>query len=164
MGTTAHLRNRELSPVERQAAELEVQAIRAVEEGRDLEGALELLGRAISMAPTYPSPRNNRAQVYRLFKRPSRTEEARVDLETALAQATVEDFPLVRRQALSQRAWLSYADGCMEAAFRDFEAAAALGCTEARRMAVKCNPYARLCNDIMQEMLTRLYYSHPQQD
>lgn len=161
---TILVRNRELSPVEREAAELEVLAIQAVEVNDDRERALELLGQAIAMAPTYPSPLNNRAQVYRLFKRPSRTEEARADLEAALAQATVEDFPLVRRQALSQRAWLHYADGSMEAAFRDFEAAAALGCTEAQRMAVRCNPYARLCNDIMQEMLNRLYYSRPQQD
>lgn len=160
---TARLENRELSRTERQAAELELQAIQTVEADRDLERALALLAQAIALAPAYPSPLNNRAQVYRLFRQPARTEEACADLEAALVLATVEDFPLVRRQALCQRAWLHHAAGRTEEAFRDFEAAAVLGCGEARRMAVKCNPYARLCNDIMQEMLNRLYYSIPQE-
>ena len=41
---------------------LEVQAVRAAEEG-NLEDALELLTRAVNEAPNYASPYNNRAQV-----------------------------------------------------------------------------------------------------
>ena len=44
------------------AKDLEVQAVRAAEEG-NLEDALELLTRAVNEAPNYASPYNNRAQV-----------------------------------------------------------------------------------------------------
>ena len=44
------------------AKDLEVQAVRAAEEG-NLEDALELLTRAVNEAPNYSSPYNNRAQV-----------------------------------------------------------------------------------------------------
>jgi len=44
------------------AKNLEVQAVRAAEEG-SLGDALELLSRAITEAPNYASPYNNRAQV-----------------------------------------------------------------------------------------------------
>ena len=46
----------------RRAKDLEVQAVRAAEEG-NLEDALELLTRAVNEAPNYASPYNNRAQV-----------------------------------------------------------------------------------------------------
>ena len=42
--------------------EVELEGVRAAEGGR-LEEAVELLTRAITMAPSYPSPYNNRAQV-----------------------------------------------------------------------------------------------------
>ena len=44
------------------AKDLEVQAVRAAEEG-SLGDALELLHRAVTEAPNYASPYNNRAQV-----------------------------------------------------------------------------------------------------
>ena len=44
------------------AKDLQVQAVRAAEEG-NLEDALALLTRAINEAPNYASPYNNRAQV-----------------------------------------------------------------------------------------------------
>ena len=50
------------SDVVQRAKDLEVQAVRAAEEG-NLEDALELLTRAVNEAPNYASPYNNRAQV-----------------------------------------------------------------------------------------------------
>jgi tetratricopeptide (TPR) repeat protein len=169
--------NRKLRPIEEEAAQLELQAIRLTEQkSPQLQDAVRLLTQAIALAPEYPSPYNNRAQVYRLL---GEQEKSLADLNRAIElcdSAAPNDFSLVKRQALNQRAWLRYqaaADGGGEgeggdgdeknsdAAYKDFEAAAALGSTDARRMAVRCNPYARLCNDIMQEMLSRLYYSKP---
>ena len=46
------------------AKDLEVQAVRAAEEG-NLKDSLELLTRAVNEAPNYASPYNNRAQVSR---------------------------------------------------------------------------------------------------
>ena len=46
----------------KRARELEVQAVRAAEDG-NLSHALELLNRAVVEAPTYASPYNNRAWV-----------------------------------------------------------------------------------------------------
>lgn len=138
---------------------MEMAAIGAVEKGGPKEEALEILNQAIQLAPLYPSPLNNRAQIYRLLRKP---DEAMEDLSRAIELATESDFPLVRRQALAQRGWLHY--GHWEdyrAAFKDFEEAAALGCEEAKQMAVRCNPYARLCSLMMQEMLGKLYYSDP---
>ncbi len=45
-----------------QAKQLEVDAVRAAENGK-LDDALDILNRAIAIAPDYPSPYNNRAQV-----------------------------------------------------------------------------------------------------
>ena len=44
------------------AKSLEVEAVKMAEEG-DLEKAASLLTEAITIAPSYPSPYNNRAQV-----------------------------------------------------------------------------------------------------
>jgi hypothetical protein len=43
-----------------------------------------------------------------------------------------------------------------DAAFRDFEAAGALGSQLARAEAAKLNPYAKLCN----AMLTEMFQAH----
>ena len=52
----------EVSAEVSQAKELEVEAVRAAE-GERLDDALHMLTRAIAIAPAYPSPYNNRAQV-----------------------------------------------------------------------------------------------------
>lgn len=151
-------RNRPLTDSEIIASRLEIEAITVAESpAKDYQKALLLLTEAIAKAPNYPSPFNNRAQVYRLL-----TDHgcALADLEIALEQCG-NDFPLVKRQALCQRAWIRHAAGHREEAFADFDAAGKLGCEEARKMAVACNPYAKLCNSIMQEMLDKLYYSKP---
>lgn len=138
---------------------MELEAIAAVEKEGAHEKALELLNQAINLAPNYPSPYNNRAQILRLL---NRVEEATSDLNRAIELSADEEFPIVRRQALAQRGWINFLDEQkMELAFADFEAAGKLGCEESKKMAVRCNPYARLCSSIMQEMLHKLYYSKP---
>ncbi|PJF17130.1 hypothetical protein PSACC_03053 [Paramicrosporidium saccamoebae] len=146
--------NRPLSETERRAAGLEVEAIKAAEEDKDFERAALILTKAVEQCPSYPSPYNNRAQVYRLQ---NNLDLAICDLDRAIALS--QEFPVVRRQALCQRAWIRYSRGETEVAYKDFEAAGNLGDADARRMAVRCNPYARLCNNIVQGMLERLYYS-----
>ena len=153
------MRNRPLNKDEQEAAALEVKAIAAAEKDKSYEQALKYLQQAIDTAPQYPSPYNNRAQVYRLM---GKMDEALEDLNKAIAQSPVNDFPLVRRQALAQRGWIYFRDESKsDAAFADFEEAAKLGCEESKQMAVRCNPYARLCSSIMQEVFSKLYYSKP---
>jgi Tfp pilus assembly protein PilF len=57
--------------------------------------------------------------------------------------------PSIRRRALAQRAWIYYRAGKNEAAFQDFEGAAKLGCSDSKKMAIRCNPYAQLCNEML---------------
>lgn len=149
-------RKRELTEPEMEASRLELEAIKAAENETELPKAIALLTRAIELAPEYPSPYNNRAQVYRLG---GQKDLALSDLNRAIELSM--DFPDVRRQALCQRAWVLHSKDKLEDAYRDFEEAGKLGSEDARKMAVRCNPYARLCNNIMQEMLSRLYYSQP---
>ena len=52
----------EVSEEVRRAKHLEVEAVREAEGGR-LEEAMRILTEAITVAPDYPSPYNNRAQV-----------------------------------------------------------------------------------------------------
>lgn len=75
----------------------------------------------------------------------------------ACLQASPEDC--IKRRALAQRGWIHYRRGETDAAFADFEAAAHLGCLESKRMAVRCNPYAKLCHEMMLEMLDPHYFS-----
>lgn len=147
---------RQLTEAEQAAAKLELEAIQVAEQEDELAKSIVLLTTAIEMAPNYPSPLNNRAQVYRLR---GQVEDALNDLNRAIELST--DFPGVRRQALCQRAWILHSQGKVEDAYEDFAEAGRLGNEDARKMAVRCNPYARLCNTIMQEMLEKLYYSQP---
>lgn len=150
--------NRPLDQDERTAAKLEVEAIRAAEQDGDFKNALALLTQAIESCPKYPSPYNNRAQVLCLMDAGNR-EMALKDLDKAISLG--HDFPAVQRQAYCQRAWIRRVEGNMDEAFADYEAAAKLGSNVGRKMAVACNPYARLCNNIMQEMLEKVYFTRP---
>jgi len=156
-------RNRPLcGPAEADAARLEAEALgvmlREGESPESLQKALQLLQRAIDAAPDYPSPYNNRAQVRRLCGAAVPTSAVVADLDAAV-QLSGEEFPAVKQQALHHRAWLHYLAGEMQAAFVDFEAAGQLGSEEARTMATRCNPFARLCGAAVQEMLERTHYS-----
>ena len=77
-----------------------------------------------------------------------RDEEALSVLEACLSLCHADNAP-IRRRALAQRGWLNFRAGRREQAFRDFEEAGRLGCVESKRMAVRCNPYAQLCQEIV---------------
>lgn len=139
---------------EMEAAKIELKAINIAEGEKDYEQALLLIDEAIKIAPRYPSLYNNRAQLLNLINSDPTNE-----LNKAIILSDEENFPLVKRNALLQRAWYKYVKGESEEAFHDFSEAAKLGSTEGKKMAVRCNPYARLCNNIMQEMLQSIYYS-----
>ena len=153
-------KNRPLNEEEKKAASIELQAIQAAEVEEDFAKALSLINKAIAMSPEYPSPYNNRAQIYRLMEKDE--ESVLADLNKAISLSN-DDFPRVKAQALCQRAWLKYSKGEMADAYVDFESSSTLGCSDAKKMTVRCNPYARLCNNIMREMLQRLYFSKQQE-
>lgn len=151
---------------ETRSAELEAEAISVAESEKNYSKALSILNESINTCPTYPSPHNNRAQVRRLIlsaenKNSLKEEKEIMDDLNAAINLCKDEFPVVKRLALCQRASIHYGKGDNEAAFRDFEAAAKLGSKVGRRMATACNPYARLCNNIMQQMLQSLYFSNP---
>lgn len=96
---------------------------------------------------------NNKAQLLRLLGRDSEALEC---LDLVLSSSAARK---VVRQSSAQRAWLHFRSGDNEAAFKDFECAAKLGCLESKRMAVRCNPYAAMCNQMLQEIIGSTFYS-----
>lgn len=109
------------------AKEMEVEAVRAAEGGR-LEEALQLLTTAITMAPAYPSPYNNRAQVHRLRGDITLALE---DLNSALHLCGGRGK--VGVQAYCQRGLIHRLQGNEEEAKEDFTAAARMGCKFAQK-------------------------------
>ena len=149
-----------LSEEEAQVVPQELEAIQLAESTKDYGRAKQILDQVIACCPTYASAYNNRAQLLRLM---GEREAALADLNEAIRRAEQSRRPSVQRLALCQRGIVHREGGRTEEAFHDFEAAGRLGLNDARRMAVACNPYATLCNSIMQEMLDNLYYSRHQQ-
>lgn len=137
--------------------ELEIEAIRLAE--NNPSEALKLVDEiAFKLGSdymrNYPSLWNNKAQILRLL---GRTEEAHHLLNQILQIDNLNKT--VRRQASAQRGWLLYRAGDREAAFTDFRRAGELGCGESRRMAAKCNPYAAMCNQMLQEIIQSTFYT-----
>lgn len=98
---------------------------------------------------------NNKAQVLRLMGR---------DLESLQCLNKIFSYPQVTsktvlRQASAQRGWLHFRLGDNEAALRDFERAGMLGCLESKRMAVRCNPYSAMCNQMIHEIIGSTFYT-----
>ncbi len=61
-------------------------------------------------------------------------------------------------QALAQRATIKRREGCDEAAREDFERAAALGHRWAAQQAASLNPFAKLCNAMLTEVMKKPTY------
>ena len=91
---------------------------------------------------------NNRAQVRQFLKK---TDGAKQDLDRAilLAEARVPPDQLTLRQAHTQRGMLLKLDGLDDEARVEFEKAAKLGSTLAKKEAAKLNPIAKQCNELM---------------
>lgn len=108
----------------------------------------------MKLFPGHPSPLNNRAQIYRLLHKKS---EALKDLDEALALPDVEAYPLVMRQVYTQRGWVHFVEDNLEQAKADFEKAYALGNKEAHQLALRCNPYAAMCNAMLAEIVQKAF-------
>jgi tetratricopeptide (TPR) repeat protein len=148
-----------------EASEEELVAVRQAEAGQ-LTEALETFTRLIAQHPSIASLYNNRAQIC-LLLRPHDNHDADnsaweqrawTDLQACLK--IMGDAPgdlLTERQCREQLGWLAFRRGEGEEARRHFDRAAELGSLQARRMAVRCNPYAELCNAMFREALGPLF-------
>ncbi|KAI8063591.1 tetratricopeptide repeat protein 36-like protein [Gongronella butleri] len=122
----------------------------ALAEKDDLEGALKLLNQCIDTESDYASAYNNRAQIFRLQKE---TDKALADLDKVVQLGVGQ--PKVLRQAYTQRAIIKRQQGDEKGAREDFELGAKFGNPLARNFTVNENPYAKLCNAMMAEVMAR---------
>ncbi|KAF7727109.1 Tetratricopeptide repeat protein 36 [Apophysomyces ossiformis] len=137
---------------------LEKEAIALAESG-NMDAALETLNKCIDIEKDYASAYNNRsayylvilsAQIYRMRKN---DDLALKDLDTVISLA--EGQPKVLRQAYTQRAILRRQQGDLTGAREDFAIGAKYGNPIARNVTIQENPYAKMCNQIMMEVMSR---------
>uniref|UniRef100_A0A8C3J6M6 Tetratricopeptide repeat protein 36 n=1 Tax=Calidris pygmaea TaxID=425635 RepID=A0A8C3J6M6_9CHAR len=159
-----------------QARDLELQGVSAAESG-DVSTALERFGEAIRLLPQRASAYNNRAQALRLrgdvagewrrwgwegggpwYPNPPRLPfsppGALRDLDTAIALS--RGCGRAACQSFVQRGLIHRLQAREEEARQDFERAARLGSSFARRQLVLLNPYSALCNQMLCQMLGQL--------
>ncbi|CAO3687814.1 unnamed protein product [Umbelopsis vinacea] len=132
-----------------QVQELEKEGVKLAEEDH-LDEALDKLSQAITICDYYASVYNNRAQVYRLK---NDLERAIADLDNAMKYGVGQ--PKVLRQAYTQRAIIRKQQGDIAGAQADFERGAKFGNPIAKTISVNENPYAKMCNQIMLEVMGR---------
>lgn len=133
-----------------EAKRLELSGIEAAEKG-GLDEAISLFDRAVEAAPHYASAFNNRAQGKRMKGDP---EGAMEDLNKAIDLCGSRGK--VAEQAYVQRAMIRRLKGDDDGAFQDFRIAAALGSAFAKAEAVRLNPYAAMCNQMLREVIGKL--------
>ncbi|XP_006741667.1 tetratricopeptide repeat protein 36 [Leptonychotes weddellii] len=133
-----------------QSKVLELQGVMAAEAG-DLSTALERFGQAINLLPERASAYNNRAQARRLQ---GDVAGALEDLERAVTLSCVRVRFVF--QGFVQRGLLARLQGRNDDARGDFERAARLGSSFARRQLVLLNPYAALCNRMLADVMRQL--------
>ncbi|EDQ90086.1 uncharacterized protein MONBRDRAFT_20636 [Monosiga brevicollis MX1] len=139
-----------VSEAELELRQLETEAAKLAEGGQ-LDEALQKFELVLAKDPKRASAYNNRAQLYQMKHD---TEAAWKDLDMA-----INHCPLPREvasQAYAQRGVLNRVRGNDDAARADFEKAAGFGNQWARRMAVKLNPYAALCNQMLTQAMKEL--------
>eukprot|EP01147_Barroeca_monosierra_P008682 gene8682-1074_t len=140
---------------EQRLREKEREGVKLAEDGR-LEEALEVFNVVINERPNRGSGYNNRAQVYQIK---GDKESAMKDLNRA-----IEECPLTTRvaqQAYAQRAILKRLSDDTDGARKDFEMAGKYGNVWARHEAVKLNPYAALCNQMLRQAVNKLSGNQP---
>ncbi|KAK4519755.1 uncharacterized protein ATC70_009996 [Mucor velutinosus] len=130
---------------------MEKEAVMLVEEKQDTAKALEILGQCIQLEDKYASAYNNRAQVYRMN---NELDKALQDLDCVISDIG-EGQPKILRQAYTQRAIIKRQQGDLIGSRKDFEVGAKLGNPIARNVAVAENPYAKMCNQVMMEVMNR---------
>lgn len=142
--------NENVSIHEEEAKSLEVDAVKEAENG-NLSSAIEILGRAIDLAPSRASGYNNRAQALRLK---GDTKGAMEDLNMAIDFCSSGNEGIC--QAHIQRGMLRRLEGDDAGALADFQKASNLGSEFARQMTVMLNPYAAMCNQMLCEVIGKL--------
>ena len=84
----------------------------------------------------------------------NKLDEALQDLNFVIEDAG-EGQPKILRQAYTQRAVIKRQQGDVVGSRKDFEIGAKLGNPLARQIAVNENPYAKMCNHVMMEVMNR---------
>ncbi|TPX54695.1 hypothetical protein PhCBS80983_g05834 [Powellomyces hirtus] len=136
-----------------QLKQLEQEAVVLAEKDA-VDASLEKLNECIRLEPTYASAYNNRAQAYRLK---GDTTKALDDLKLAIEHGAGN--PPILKQAYTQRAIVRKELGDEAGSESDFAQGARYG-NEIAKAAVKNNPYAKMCNAIVMEAMTKLGASH----
>ncbi|ORZ33400.1 hypothetical protein BCR44DRAFT_41122 [Catenaria anguillulae PL171] len=128
---------------------LETQAIQLAEQNQ-LDSALDHLNQALAICPHAASLYNNRAQVYRLR---GKTDLALLDLDKAIELGQGEAWVL--KNAHTQRGVVMKQLGDQDKAVSEFELAGKYGSKVGKVAAVKENPFAQMCNAIMDEVMAQ---------
>lgn len=92
-----------------------------------------------------------RAQLYRMQ---DNLEGAIKDLDYVINDIG-EGQPKILRQAYTQRAIIKRQQGDINGSQKDFEMGAKLGNPIARNFAVSENPYAKMCNQVMMQVMNQ---------
>ncbi|RPA99484.1 hypothetical protein L873DRAFT_1738448 [Choiromyces venosus 120613-1] len=149
----------------------ELKAIKLAESSpTSLPESRKLLEELTITHPTYASGHNNLAQVLRMLSAPATEILPHLNEAIKLSSPPTPTSPLspsqakILSQAYTQRAAIYYSmfkqegDEDMEAAAsRDFFEGGRYGNSIAREMAVRTNPYARLCGAIVKEAMKNEY-------
>jgi len=131
-----------------ESSQLEIKAIKLAEE-KKLDEALKIFDEMIEKTPLNPSIYNNRAQVYQLQ---GKVDEALKDLNKCI-DLCEGSCARVAKQAYTQRGLIKELKGDEEDARLDFEIGSQLGNKLAREESVKLNPYAKMCNQMLQQAM-----------
>jgi len=128
--------------------QMEVEGVQLAEKN-DYEASLKKFNEVMEICKIYASVYNNRAQLYRLMKMP---DQALTDLDLAIKYSDGVDTKTLR-QAYSQRGSVYLLKEDEEKARLDFEVAAQLGSEFAKKEAVRLNPYAKLCSNMVTQLM-----------
>ncbi|RUS35199.1 hypothetical protein BC938DRAFT_474274 [Jimgerdemannia flammicorona] len=135
-----------------QLKEMEKRGVQLAEQGK-LPESIEAFSEAIAACEHYASAYNNRAQAYRLL---GEVDNAMDDVTKAITYGQ-GDAKILRqmKKAYTQRAILRRNAGDIEGSLADFERGARHGNVVAKAVAVNENPYAKMCNNILLEVMGR---------
>lgn len=89
-----------------------------------------------------------------MYRTKNELDKALKDLDYVISDIG-EGQPKILRQAYTQRAILKRQQGDLAGSRKDFEVGAKLGNSVARNFAVNENPYAKMCNQVMMEVMNR---------
>ncbi|KAJ3019277.1 UNVERIFIED_CONTAM: Tetratricopeptide repeat protein 36 [Siphonaria sp. JEL0065] len=120
-------------------------------ENNDLELAVKHFSGCIDSWPWYPSAYNNRAQAWRMIGENGKAKE---DVEEAIKYAEGQGDEKVLKMAYAQSAVLKKNEGDLVGAEAALLMSARMG-NEISKAAVKNNPYAKLCSNMVTELMSK---------